>query len=151
MPSIGEDPEFVKEQYAQYWEMKRFHLALSWHIPALAIAAVVAFIGFDPDKITKWTRTPALPAVILLTMAMFVLLMALHHHRNLLFARLYEKAIAELEETHGIVKEVHHQQVSVKLTGFEKISSSVCLSFFLLVLAVALIIGSGYFWICFFL
>ncbi len=126
--------DFVKEQYSQYWQMKRFHLALSWHIPALAIAAVVAFVGFDPDRLSKWAQRPVLPAAIFLAMSMFVLLMLIHHYRNLLFARIFERAIAELEQVYGIVKQVHHQQVAAELKGFARVSSSTWLSLFLLFL-----------------
>lgn len=146
MANDNKNVDFIKEQYLQYWQMKRFHLALSWHIPALAIAAVVAFIGLDPDKLSKWTQTPLIPAAIFLAMGMFVLLMFIHHYRNLVFARIFEKAIAELEEIHGIVKEVHQQQTSAKLKGLAKISSSTCLSLFLLILSATLLCISGSFW-----
>ena len=87
------NPEFIREQYSQYWEMKRFHLTLSWQIPALAIVAVVAFLGFDPDALTKWMQSPLVPAITFLLIGLFIVVMFVHHRRNLLFVRLYERAV----------------------------------------------------------
>lgn len=139
-------PEFVQAQYDQYWEMMRFHLSLSWNIPTLAIAAVVAFIAFDPEKVTNWSQNPLLPATTLLVSGLFVVLMFIHNHRNLVFAGIYEKAITELEQEYGVAKTVHHHQLGGSLKGLAGISSSRCLSGFLLILGVTLLLASGYFW-----
>jgi hypothetical protein len=147
MATENANVEFVKEQYSQYWEMMRFHLSLSWNIPTLAIAAVVALVALDPEKLVNWRHTPVLLAAAFLVMGLFVVVMFIHHHRNLEFAGIYEVAISELEKDYGVVKEVHHGQLATKLKGLMKISSSICLERFLLLFAIVLLGLSGYFWI----
>jgi hypothetical protein len=137
---------FIQAQYNQYWEMKRFHLNLSWNIPTLAVAAAVAFIAYGPEKITKWVQRPTLPAAALLATGLFVLLVFLHNHRNLVFAGVYEEAIIELEEEYGVAKKVHHRQMKGRIRGLAGISSSTFLGVFLLTLAVALLVASAHLW-----
>jgi len=141
----AENPKFIREQYSQYWEMKRFHLTLSWQIPTLAIVAVVAFLGFDPAALTKWMQAPLVPAITFLLVGMFIVVMFVHHRRNLLFARLYERAVADFERDYGVKVDLHHFQVQPKLRGWQGVSSSSMLSALLLLLAVALLGTSVYF------
>lgn len=147
MDENEKNSEFIREQYSQYWEMMRFHLTLSWQIPALAIVAVVAFLGFDPDKLARWTQTPFVPAITFLLVGLFVVVMFIHHRRNLLFVRLYERAVADLEKNYGLEIEIHHFQVEPRLKGWRRISSSTSLSALLLFLAIGLLGISVYFFI----
>ena len=127
--------EFVKEQYIQYWEMIRLHSGFSWQIPATGIVAVIAFMSLDPDKLTGWAKIPLIPAFTFLVVSLFSAVMLVHHRRNLLFVKYYEEAIADLEKKYGVEMQVHHIQISPKLKGFQRISSSTSLSIFLLILA----------------
>jgi len=139
-------PELLTDQYNQYWEMCRFHLSLSWNIPTLAIAGILALAATDPDARQKWFQEPLLPAVTMLVASLFVLLMYIHHRRNLLFAATYEKAIEELERDHGKQLGVLHHQVQARLRGFDRLSSSTCLGAFILVLGLFLIALDLYLW-----
>lgn len=147
MPEKSDKLDFIRAQYDQYWEMKRFHLKLSWNIPTIVIAAILALIAIDPDRATNWEKDPLLPAFILLLAGFFVLLMYIHNQRNLWFAGVYEKVLIELEQEYGVTKMVHHQQIKGGPGGLLNVSSSKCLSSFLLVLAVFLLAASVYFWI----
>jgi hypothetical protein len=135
--------DFIKEQYSQYWEMKRLYLSFSWQIPALAVVATVAFIGLDQDKLISWYKAPLITAINLLVIGLFVGVMFIHHRRNLIFANKLSRAIAELEKKFGIEMDVHHHQVQLK--GWQRISSSTSLSVFLFSLMVILLGTSIYF------
>ena len=144
-----DDPnlEFIKEQYSQYCQMHRFYGNLSWHIPTLAIAAVVAFIGFDPEKAIKWVNAPLLPAVTFLVISIFIALMYIHHRRNLLFTKICERVISEIEKDYGLQKKIYHIQVCPDLKGLDRLSSSIFLSVFLMLLSGASLGVSIYFWV----
>lgn len=137
--------EFIKEQYSQYWEMKRKHLSFSWQIPSLTIVAVVALVGFDPTKLEKWINMPLVPAISFFMLGIFVALMFVHHRRNLIYANIYDKFLAEFEEKYGEKLEIHHFQVNSKLPILNQISSSSFLSVFLILLFIGLIAVSIYF------
>lgn len=139
--------EFIKEQYSQYWEMLRQHTAFSWQIPALAVVAVIFFLGLDPNRLSEWTQTPLVPAIAFLVLSLFIGVMLIHHRRNLLFVNRYEQALIELEKRYGQEIEVHHSQISPKLKGWQRVSSSTSLSVFLLLLAISLLTASIYFFI----
>jgi hypothetical protein len=100
--------EFIKQQYAQYWEMLRQHTTLSWQIPALSTAAIVFFLGIDPSRILEWSKTPFMPAVVFIILGSFVGIMFIHHRRNILFIGFYENAIKEIEKEYGLEMQVHH-------------------------------------------
>lgn len=141
------DPDFVRVQYAQYWDMMRFHLSLSWQIPALAVVAVVALLGFDAEALTKWMDAPLVPAVALLLIGLFMVVMFVHHRRNLLFVRLYEETIAAIEKDYGVGSDLHHFQVQSDLNTWERLSSSSMLSALLLLLAAVSLGASIYFFV----
>lgn len=137
--------EFIREQYAQYWEMLRLHSGFSWQIPATGIVAIIAFIVLDPEKLEGWAKTPIVPALAFLAVGMFTFIMLIHHQRNLLFVKYYERAIARLEQDYGLEMEVHHLQITPKLSGWRAISSSSSLSIFLLLLTIGSLSTSFYF------
>jgi len=139
------DRDFIREQYSQYWEMKRKHLTFSWQIPSLTIVAVLALVAFDPAKLEKWIQTPIVPALSFFMLAVFVALMFVHHRRNLLFAAMYDKVLAEFESKYGEELKIHHFQVQTKLPFFSQLSSSYFLSIFLILLAIGLFSVSLYF------
>jgi hypothetical protein len=143
----AKQPELLSDQYAQYWEMVRFHLSLSWNIPTLAIACIVAVAAIDPDAKQKWLREPLLPAVIVLVAALFMFLLYIHHRRNLLFAGRYEEAIDALEQKYGLPLGALHPQVQKKLMGVDRLSSSSCLGVFIVILGVCLMAFDVYLWI----
>ena len=93
-----QDVEFIQEQYSQYYEMKRMHLNFSWQIPALAIIAIVAFIGFAQDKLTNLVDAHLVSAISFLLIGSFVRVLFIHHRLNLLFVNYYERAVAEIEK-----------------------------------------------------
>lgn len=138
-------PEFVAQQYAQYWEMKRFHLSLSWQIPALAAAAIIGFVTIDPSNLRDWNEHPIVPAVAFVFMGLFVGVMRIHHKRNIVLANNFEKALVELEEAHGVPFRVHHNQLQKQKAGLRGLSSSTALDIFLALLAVVLIGAAVYF------
>jgi hypothetical protein len=143
---VAQDPkaDFVREQYVQYWEMKRVHLSFSWQIPAVTVVAVVAIIGLDADRISAWRGAPLVPALEFLALGLFLALMFLHHRRNLMFASLYDRALAVLEKEYGDEVRVHHFQVGRGYGWWNRLSSSLGLSVFLSLLSLSLLATSGY-------
>lgn len=139
-------PELLSDQYNQYGEMCRFHLSLSWDIPTLAIAGIVAFVAVGPDTTANWSNEPLLPAVTLMAASLFVFLLYIHHRRNLLFAQTYERAIEALERDHGKQIGVLHHQVQASLRGFDRLSSSARLGGFILFLSGLLMVVDSYLW-----
>jgi len=144
---MSSDPniEFAKEQYVQYWEMKRMHLSFSWQIPALAIVAVLAIIGIDPEKIPKLGNIPLVSALIFLALGLFAITMFVHHCRNRLFASRYDKILAELEKRFGVEVKIHHFQLESDFRWWQRMSSSWALSTFLVLLSAGLLVASLYF------
>lgn len=139
--------DLINDQYNQYWEMCRFHLSLSWNIPTLAIASIIAFVGLDPDKLNSWLNRPILSACILLLSSIFVGIMYIHHRRNLLFASQYERALETIEKRYGNHLGVLHHQVQNKFHGLNKLSSSSLLGGFILLFAALLFLLDIYFWV----
>ena len=137
--------DFIIAQYTQYWEVLRMHLRLSWQIPAFAVVAIVALLGSAEKQLTAWQETPLLLASLLLLLDLFVILLIIHHCRNLMFVRSYARALLRLEQTYGDDLKAHHFQVAANLRGWRRISSSSALLVFLVVLALSLSAASLYY------
>lgn len=138
-------PDLIKEQYAQYYQMVRHHTSLSWHIPSFTIACSVLFLGLDSSKMQNWFSYPIIPATCFFVICLFLVVMLVHHKRNGLFASRFDTALIELEECWGVVKDVHHKQKGQKENFKDKISSSVCLTYFLVFLITISLFISIYF------
>lgn len=139
--------EFVKEQYSQYYQMFRQHLVFSWQIPSFVIVALLFFLGLEYKNIQSWKRNPIFPAIGFLIIGLFLIVMFVHHRRNLFYANNYSKILAKMEEEWGFEVKVHHFQVEPLKKSWQRISSSLCLSIFLIILIVGSIITS----ICYFI
>jgi hypothetical protein len=137
--------DFAKEQYIQYWEMLRQSTAFSWQIPTIVAAAALLTLGIDSNRLVDWIKIPIVPAVAFIILGLFIVVMWIHHRRNRLFVGYYEDALINLEENYGIDLQVYHKQISPRLKGLNRISSSSTLSLFLILLSVALLALGLYF------
>ena len=140
-------PEFISEQYSQYWEMKRFHLSLSWQIPALAAAAIVGFFTVDPDSLRNWHDAPFIPSLAFLLLSLFIVLMRVHHKRNIVLADVFEEAVKNLESQYGVPGNVYHNDLQRDAKKLKGLSSSRALDIFLGVLGAVLFAASAYYFI----
>lgn len=137
--------DLIKEQYQQYYHMVRHHTGLSWHIPSFAVAASVLFFGLDSSKLTSWFQTPILPAAGFFIISLFFIVMLVHHRRNVFYARQYSKALSNFERKWGFVAKVHHFQLEPEKNFINRISSSLCLSIFLVFSILIMLFCCSYF------
>lgn len=142
-----EQIELVKEQYSQYYQMIRHHTSLSWHIPSFTIACAVIFFGLDTSKIRNWFCNPIIPAACFLVISLFLAVMLVHHTRNGKYASKFDAAVIALEKKYGVYMDVHHahEKGTTKKKLKDYMTSSKCLSAFLIVLIAASFIISIYF------
>ena len=142
----SEKADIVSNQYDQYWNMYRFHLKLSWQIPAIALAALLAFIKISENQISNWNSSPLLPALMTLVLFVFFLIIYVHHRRNLIFAEHFEVNIGVLEDKYGEKIGGTHTDANENLSGVDSISSSKLLGAFVAFCCIALLFGSSYLW-----
>lgn len=129
-------PDLIIEQYSQYYQMVRHHTSLSWHIPSFTIAFSIVFLGLDSSKLHNWLYCPILPAICFFVICLFLVVMFVHHKRNGLYAKRFDQALVEIEKNCGYVTKVnvHHCGSELRKSFINKISSSLCLTIFLLLL-----------------
>ena len=137
--------DFVKEQYSQYYQMLRMHVALSWQIPSFVIVALLFLLSLESKNIQGWKDYPIWPAFWFLIVGLFLVVMFIHHRRNLFYADHYSKVLADIEEKWGVVLKVYHFQVELGRKWWQKISSSLCLSIFLFLMIVGSFVISIYY------
>lgn len=124
----------IKEQYSQYYQMVRMHLKFSWQIPSFVIISLLFILSLESKNIEDWKNFPEWPAFGFFIVGFFLVVMFVHHKRNLFYADHYQKILAKIEKNWGIAVKVHHFQVEIDRGWWQKISSSLCLSIFLIVM-----------------
>ena len=114
--------------------MLRMHLNLSWQIPSFVVVAILFIIGISSNDFQNWEDYPQLPALGFFLIGFFLIVMLVHHRRNLFYADIYQKTIAKIEKIFGEEYIIHHFQVEPTRNRWKKITSSLCLSVFLFVM-----------------
>ena len=137
--------DFIVAQYNQTWECMRTYLRLSWQIPAFTMVAIAALLTTAPSNLASWEKEPLISGIAFLVVAFSILVLFIHHRRNQLFVKEYGRVLREIESKYGLQIETHHSQMAKRLKGFNRISSTSMLVYFLGLLAVLAFSVSLYF------
>lgn len=137
--------DFIVAQYNQTWESMRTHLRLSWQIPAFTMVAIAALLTTAPTNLSSWKEEPIISGIAFMMLSFSVLVLFIHHRRNNIFVKAYGRVLREMEDVYGIEIEAHHYHIASKLTGFDRLSSTSMLIYFLGIITVGAFLTSVYF------
>lgn len=139
--------DFIKEQYAQYHQIRRQHNGFVLQVPSIVIVAVLLFLGLDPKNLDFWERYPLLAASSFFLLATFTTVMLVFHRRNKVFVENFERVLSGMEREFGKEYDVYSSHVDSTLTWYNRIRSSRAIEVFLAGVAiVALVVSVKFVW-----
>ncbi|MEE9555538.1 MAG: hypothetical protein V3W18_14725 [candidate division Zixibacteria bacterium] len=143
--------ELMIEQYGRLHESRRQHMGFIWQIPSVVVGAVLLFIGLTPEEINIWNLHPYIPCLGSFVIMLFTFVMFIFHRRNVRFLKNFESVLSDIEQENGIYRPIYAGHADTKWRWFNRIRSSKCLEYFLLIIFLLSVFGFlifFYFWLC---
>ncbi len=128
------DKDFIKEQYAQYHQIRRQLNGFSWQIPSIAVFSTLLFTSLDEKKLELWTKNPEIPSIGFLILSIFLFVLLIFHIRNITILRNFENKLKIMENDFGISIDVYSKEIETTLHWWKKIKSSTLLGVFIAIL-----------------
>ncbi len=135
--SASDRREFIREQYAQYFETYRQHVSLAWQLPAVAIGGFVAASAIDASAFKPGEKGSFPVALSFVVLGLFIWLLAFHNQRNYFYLCHYSRLLERLESEHGLSVLALHLRAKEGLGKWRHLSSTRLLTLFPVVLGAA--------------